>query len=185
MTRSRTMTAIGVGLAAALVAGTGSVSADSSLAHSGRYGRHHLADSREYPGARCVYDGDEPRSADLTTIRVRAPFVFARDRSGARDAQTVGWRVQVVGETVHGEPTVVTSRLRTAVAYDDAPAAFTRRAVTLDYEAGRWYWVKVVMYWFRPGTLTTDGWAVHAVDWYSTPTAPRSGPDGFCPGAIL
>ncbi len=171
---------VALGAALSVIGGTGAATADSAV-HSGSYGRHYLADTREYPGVRCAYDDRNV----LDTIRVQAPFVFARDRSSSRDSQTVGWRVQIVGEDGQGDPMVYESPIRTAVGYDDTAAGFTARTFALDYHAGSPYEVRIKMYWYKPGTTTVQGSAFHPLDWYSLPTAPRHGPDGFCSGGIL
>ena len=77
--------AVVLGLTLSLVSPV-AVSADTPVSHRGSFGAHALIDSVEYPGARCLYDGD----LNTVRVRVRPPMVFARDRTSARDMQWVG-----------------------------------------------------------------------------------------------
>ena len=54
-----------VALAAALVLSVpGLAAADIPVGHSGSYGMHSLTDTREYSGARCLYNDDMNVGAD-------------------------------------------------------------------------------------------------------------------------
>ena len=63
-------------MALVLVAMATPAAADTPIKHSGTYGRHYLADSAEYPGVRCHYDGNQ----NLDRIRCRRPVPLLREQ---------------------------------------------------------------------------------------------------------
>ncbi len=165
----------------AILGSSASVAADTPGGHGGVYGVHYLADSEEYPGVTCKYDGDNV----LKAVRTRDPFVFASDHP---DGQLVGWRMLVQEDdgSPGGFDTVARSAVQFGRALDDRPAKLSPLRVTLDGQPGAIYRVKVKMLWFVTPTgkvLEIEGRATHRVDWYRYILA---GPNpGFCPGAIL
>ena len=60
--------------------------------HSGNYGVHGFIDSAEWPGGLCTYDAG---TGLLKKIKVWSPIVYAFDRTGGTDHQTVGIRTRV------------------------------------------------------------------------------------------
>src|SRR3954454_19843591 len=96
---TRSMVAFAIITTALLMAAV-PASADTPVSHSGLVGRHYLADSKEYAGARCFYNGDN----NLDRIRVQDPIVFSR--SNDPDRRQVGWRVVVQKNSGHGWATV-------------------------------------------------------------------------------
>ena len=155
--------------------------ADTAVSHSGRFGVHTLADSEEYPGVRCAYD-------DLVTIesvRVRAPFVYARDRHEGRvDSQVVSWKYRIQAEALKGWSTVATSDLQKRTATDEQVADFSPMRTSFDGSASTNYRVEVVIRWYAPSDGTTVvGKAVHRVDWYAWEGVPSF--EGSCPGGLF
>jgi hypothetical protein len=157
--------------------------ADTPLGHRGMYGVHYLADSEEYPGARCAYDQDQ----NLAGIRVLDPFVFARNRTSGPDRQRVGWRfiVQERLDESSDWTDIARSPLQRGVASDSQPADFDPMGILVGTEPGARYRVKVRMFWFGPRDTKPhiQGVATHLVDWYRYPLADAN--PGFCPGGIL
>jgi hypothetical protein len=157
------------------------MSADTAVNHSGRYGIHYLADSEESPGVRCAYD-------DLVTIesvRVRSPFVYARDRNPDRvDAQAVSWKYRVQAETMKGWATVATSDVQKRTATDAAVANFSPMRTSFAGSASTQYRVVVVIRWYAASDDTTIvGRAVHRADWYAWQGVPSF--EGSCPGGLF
>lgn len=165
----------------AIFGSSASVAADTPAGHQGVYGVHYLADSEEYPGTTCRYDGDNV----LKSLRTRDPFVFASDHP---DGQIVAWRVivQEHPQSAKGWTTVARSPVQFAGAQDDRPANFSPITVTLEGQPGSTYRVLVRMQWYVTPSGKADqveGKATHRVDWYRYILAGAN--PGFCPGAIL
>jgi hypothetical protein len=164
----------------ALAAPLGTI-ADTSVSHSGRLGVHYLADSDESPGVRCAYD-------DLVTIesvRVRDPFVYARDRNPDRvDAQAVSWKYRIQAETMKGWATVATSDLQKRTATDAEVANFSPMRTSFPGSASTQYRVVVIIRWYAASDGTTIvGRAVHRADWYAWEGVPSF--EGSCPGGLF
>jgi uncharacterized protein YcaQ len=141
------------------------------VSHSGTVGVHYLADSKEYPGARCLYDS----GGNLTGIRVRDPFVFSS--SNDQDSTSVSWRF-VVQTSGGGGPwtTLKKSAVQFGDARTDRPADFSPLSVSITADFEHTYRVLVKMFWYVGGkALSQVGSAVHRVDWYRYPLL------GFCP----
>lgn len=141
-------------LAMLLMALPGTAVADRSGNESGQTGAHHLVDTADTPGAWCGYTFDD-EYALLYLVRVQPPVVFARDRTTARDAQRVGWRVVLTALDGGGRSWVVaTSRWRRATAWDDSPAAFTPRIVPVPHPDFMTDWPSirawVQLRWYAP-----------------------------------
>ena len=164
-----------------ILSGRTAVVADTPLDESGRRGVHYLADSEEYPGTACRYNGDNV----LMSLRVRDPFVFAADHP---KGQVVGWRVLVQANdgSAGGWSTVARSRIQLHGAVNDRPANFEPIRKKIDADAGSAYRVLVRMIWYRTPVgqvLQQEGRSTHRVDWYRYPLADAN--PGFCPGGIL
>jgi hypothetical protein len=159
------------------------VTAGTPLGHRGRVGVHFLADSSEYPGARCAYGKGDA----LAGIRVRDPFVYARDRSPRVDRQRVAWRfiVQERLDQASDWVDIARSGIQRRVVTDATVADFHPMGIEVDSEPGAQYRMKVRMFWLVPGKVGPgiDGVATHLVDWYRTPIDRAN--EGFCPGVIL
>lgn len=165
--------------AAAVVGVTAPVAADTPVSHSGTVGVHYLADSKEYPGARCKYDG----SSNLATIRVRDPFVFAS--SNDPDSLSVAWQVIVQKRAGSGPWTTVKKSPRQfGEATTGTPADFSPISVAITADTSADYHVLVRMTWYVGGkALAQVGTATHRVDRYHYPLAAAN--KGFCPSFIL
>jgi hypothetical protein len=156
-------------------------SADTRVSHSGLYGVHYLADSAEYPGVRCTYNGQQT----ISSIRVRDPFVFARNKTSGVDSQLVGWyfRVQTapVGSSTWTE--AGRSAVQRKVATDQQVANFSPIIKAVVPDASKNYRVIVAMLWYNSARTAIEGRATHRADWYSWVNAPSF--MGSCPGGIL
>jgi hypothetical protein len=171
-----------VGALALSLGGAVATSADTALRHSGAYGVHYLADSSEFPGVKCFYNN----SSVIRAIRVRAPFVFARNKvTGHLDSQWVSWYFRVQAQTpgASGWTTVATSGVQKRIATDHQVADFGRMTKTFAGTAAKQYRVVVVMRWYNPSGRTVVGRATHRADWYSWVGVPSF--NGLCPGGIF
>jgi hypothetical protein len=165
-------------VAVAILSGAVPVTADTALNHMGQYGRHYLADTEEYPEARCRYDADN----NLDRIRVLEPTVFSA--SNDPDRRSVSWRVLVQKNGGHGFVTVKKSNWQFAEARTTRPADFAPISVSLIADTDADYRVLVRMGWWTGGKeLNLTGSALHRVDWYRYPLADAN--QGFCPSFIL
>jgi hypothetical protein len=171
---------IAVPLALVALAGPVAISADTGFSHSGNYGVHYLADSPEYPGARCRYDDETV----IDSIRVRDPFVFARDRNADRvDSEWVSWKYRVQRQNLKGWATVATSDLQKRMATDAQIANFSPMRTNFEGSASTQYRVVVVMRWYGSDGTDVVGRTVHRVDWYAWEGVPSF--EGACPGGIF
>ena len=158
-------------LVVGLILSVGGVAmADASIAHSGRFGPHSLTDSTESAGATCRYNGE----LNVSSVRVLPPTVFARNRSSSHDQQWVGWKVELRFRPPGGSWSTIqlTSAIR-AKAWDDTPAVFHTRSVSVSHPVGAGdYRVYVRIIWYKPGSSTIwEGGARHAVEHYTYPVA--------------
>ena len=166
----RATTALALAVALALSVG-GSALADTPIAHSGLIGVHSLTDSAEYAGATCCYSGTMGE-ANVSSVRVLPPTVFARNRSSHHDQQWVGWKVELRYQPLDGpERTIQMTAAMKAKAWDDTPAAFHTVTVRVTHPVGEGdYRVYVRMIWYQAGTSDVwEGGARHAVDHYTYP----------------
>jgi len=164
---------------ATAIAFSAPAAADHPVSHSGTVGVHYLSDSKEYPRARCRYDG----SQNLASIRVRDPFVFAFRNDP--DFTSVSWRFIVQKQVGSGPWTnVQKSALQFGDARTSRPADFSPMRVTIIADTSATYRVLVKMFWYVGGkALSQVGTAVHRVDWYRYPLADAN--RGFCPSFFL
>ena len=167
-------------LTLAAVAGPGAVSADTRVSHTGRVGVHYLADSAEFPGARCRYDDETV----IESIRVRDPLVFARDRNADRvDSQLVSWKYRIQAETVKGWATVADSPTQKRTASDAQVANFSPMRTSFAGSASTQYRVVVTVRWYGADGTTVVGRAVHRVAWYAWLGVPSF--EDACPGGLF
>lgn len=173
-----------LGAAVLLLALTGlPAAADTDLGSSGLVGAHQLRDSQAAPGLRCGYV--LAGAPVLDTMTVKAPRVWARDTTTARDTQKVSWQIVVQTWDINGFwDTVALHGPWAAVARDDAPAPFTAKTVEPPLGAGGTYRVLVRLRWLGPSGVV--GSSRHRVDWVirAVPEASWSdtfGPMGVCP----
>jgi hypothetical protein len=169
---------------ASLLAFGGAVaaSANTGLGHRGSYGVHYLADSEEYPGARCSYNS----STVIRSIKVQDPLVFAENRvRGSVDSQRVSWFFKVEAQPPGGKvwTTVARSDLEKKTATDAQVANFSPMTKSFAGRADRQYRVVVVIRWYGADGTTVRGRTAHRVDWYSWVGVPSF--EGLCPGGIF
>jgi hypothetical protein len=125
---------------------------------SGMVGVHVLLDTLEYPGITCAYHYFDPRD-DLKRITVRAPIVYARNRTSATDSQTVGWRFRIQSRSSSSSDpadweTVYVSSVVKVKATDRYNAQWNQRSFSPASGSGRSWRVLVDLSWFTPGGAT-------------------------------
>jgi hypothetical protein len=173
------LTCVFAAFALALVSVATPAAADTPVSHSGTYGRHYLADSEEYPGVTCHYDGNQ----NLDRVRVTDPFVFAF--SNDPDSLQVSWRFVVQARVGSGAWNAVRwSPMQFGEARTTRPADFSAMSVPVTANSAAIYRVVVKMVWYVGGkALNRVGGATHRSDWYRYVLAGAN--HGFCPGGIL
>lgn len=132
--------------------------------HSGNYGVHTLIDNGEYAGAACSYSS----VGVIQKIGIRAPIVFAFNRTSAVDTQKVGWRYHIqYSQDGNSWSNSTTSTLVKATATDKVNAHFPARTYTFDLIPLTTYFrVTIDLLWFYPDATHVDGQAKHVVGWY-------------------
>jgi hypothetical protein len=167
-----------------LVLTAGSVFADTELGDTGKVGDHYLNDQSGYAGATCDYT---PDGQVMTVISVRAPNIWARDKTTSRDRQRVGWRfiVRRRKDTSTKWTTLYTSSIAKARAYDNQTAFFETRGVqpSLPVEQpghSSRYQVRVQMFWYRSDG-SVAGSSLHRVDTYLETSGSSSTEFAYCP----
>ena len=176
MTSIRQRLVILTGLVAGLLAGSGiPVLADGTptALDEPPVGRHVLIDDREFPGADC-----RTHLGALTSIGVRRPVMYARNRTSGVDHQTVGWRWQLRDSAF---ALVAQGPIEQATASDERPAAYSGQTVDMTGRpAGTWF-IAIRMFWYQPGSSThIQGKALHFVRNYSLRGSFRLPFDGGC-----
>ena len=158
-------------LTALTLAGGASVSADTVIGQRGQVGVAMLHDQAvdTEGGARCNYSISDARDGGAATIRVRAPHVWARNRSGGVDHQVVGWRVilqQTPDDINYGTwYTVFTSSVVKASATDARKASFGDRRFDVPFNT--FVRARVQVIWYVPGSASAvQGVQLHSVDHY-------------------
>lgn len=178
--------AAAISVLALLLSGTTAL-ADTELGHTGKVGAHMLRDTLDTPGMECHYQArPEPQiGEDLVSFTVRAPKVFARNKTSGLDRGRVGWRF-IIDQAPNnaGQPGAWTrfykSRVWKANATDSQFASFSsKNASPTIGSADLFFRVRIKMFWYR-GDGSTVGKAVHLVDYYRTNPAVVVGPAGYC-----
>jgi hypothetical protein len=147
----------------AVALSSGSVLAQKELGHHGKVGQHSLNEANG--DVVCHYD---PGTANLTSISVRAPTMFARDRTAGVDAQDVGWRIFVQRKLATETSFKVVKKSSTfkAPATDVDAASFKSQTVTLTPPENSSYRIVVKMTWYRADG-SVAGWSKHRVEAYT------------------
>jgi hypothetical protein len=183
MHHARRLAAMSLVLATLLVLAVGGAlvtTADTAFTHSGSFGVHYLADSAEFPAVRCSYNSNQVISA----IRVRSPFVYARNSTARLDTQAVAWffRIQSMPAGGGAWSNVATSAVQTRTATDADVAGFRGVTKTFTGSGTRQYRALVFIRWLSAsGTIV--GQAEHRADWYSWDGVPSF--KVSCPGGIF
>ncbi len=175
---------VGLGMVVAFglaVAAADPIAADTPQTQTGVFGVHYLADSAEYPAATCMYDS----ATELASIRVRAPFVYARNTVPGTETQTVSWQFSVQARTPNTSAwsTVATSVVQTRETTDDRAAAFTPLTRAFNGTPAKEYRVIGIVRWFGTNGTTEVGRVNHRADWYAWTGVPSF--HGLCPGGIF
>lgn len=151
-----------------LMLSTGAVSADTSVSSSGTVGSHHLRDTNAKPGAKCLFvEGGGSGEEVLDQLVAKPPVMLAVNKTGGRDKQMVGWRVQIQRRSgAAAFMTIAQSAVQKDWAWDDSAASFTKRTVSVTSLYGSDFRVHIQMLWYAADGTTVTGQAIHEVDWY-------------------
>jgi hypothetical protein len=158
-----------LGVAALMIASTVTTYADTVIATSGHVGPNHLNDSAAHPGARCSYvEGGGSGEEVLSSIRVKAPVVFARDTTGARDKQKIRFTALIQRKDGAAAWMTILTPTATAFAWDDTKASFSPTTVHVASHYGSKFRVRVqiTFYSMSGGSWMQTGQVVREVDWY-------------------
>ena len=152
---------------------------------SGSPGQYTVTDTQTNPGAHCFYPSASHANNDLSKIKVSAPTMFAKNSTSGVDTQWVGWQFSIqhgttVGSGPAGWTTYYKSSIVKAVARDNQAASFTTRTWIAGNHINRWWRVKVLMFWYKPGSKTKISGQVNwIIDYYKITYPP--GPDTWSP----
>jgi hypothetical protein len=157
---------LAIGIASGFVAlalAAGPVLADTELGHHGKVGAHSLNEAQDQ--VTCDYDSS---TANLESIKVAAPTIYARNRTAGEDLQMVGWRILVRRkvEPATSYTTVLKSAIFKTEASDITPAAFKEQTVSMAVPDNSSFRIFVKMFWYRPDN-SIAGTARHRVDKYT------------------
>ena len=148
------------------------VGAGATLAGDPNAGRHHLRDTLVRPGATCRYEGHH-----LTEIDVRPPVMYAKDRTGGNDSQSVAWTFTIQVDLDNDPGTWYSgwnADSQRATATDATPASLKKLALHLPPHAGYFHVrVQVVMYWLYPTKWVIDARVTTLVAHYRVGTLVR------------
>jgi hypothetical protein len=175
---------VGLGLTVALglaIAGAVPTAADTPQTHTGVFGVHYLADSTEYPAATCFHNN----ATVISSIRVRAPFVYARNKVPGPESQAVSWQFSIQARTpgTSAWTAVASSTIQKRTTTDARAADFTPVTRAFGGTAAKEYRVIVVLRWFGSDGTTEVGRVNHRVDWYAWSGVPSF--HGLCPGGVF
>ena len=160
---------LGLGVAALMAASTLTVYADTLISTNGQVGPNHLNDTAGHPGARCWYDeGGGSGEEVLTSIRVKAPVVFARDTTAARDKQKIRFTALIQRKDGAAAWMTILTPTTTAFAWDDTKASFSPITVHVASHYGSKFRARVeITFYSKPGgSWIQTGQVVREVDWY-------------------
>ena len=184
MRRLSRSVAVGLGMVVAFglaIAAAVPISADTPQTHSGVFGVHYLADSAEFPAVTCTYNN----ATVISSIRVRPPFVYARNRVPGIESQSVSWQFAIQARTPNTSAwsTVATSVLQKRGTTDVRDAPFTPLTRAFSGRAAKEYRVGVVIRWYGTNGTTQVGRVNHRADWYAWSGVPSF--HGLCPGGVF
>jgi len=164
-----------LGLAAGALAIGASPVAAGVVNTSGSPGNYTVTDTNSNPGAHCFYPKASLQSNDLSKIKIPAPKLYGR--SGT---QWVGWQYSIQhGTTAGSDPAAWTTYYKSPVmklqATVSTPAAFTTQTWIAGNHINRWWRVKLLMFWYKPGSKTTISGQVNwLIDWYQISYPPNT-----------
>jgi hypothetical protein len=114
----------------------------------------------------CNYDEG---SGLLTSITIAGPTIFARDRTGHRDSQKVGWQLFVRRIANGSELTKYRTDIQKSTSFDDASPFFFDRTFNVEGEQSLDATFTVIskLIWYKTNGRTIAGWQKHRVDEYT------------------
>jgi len=135
---------------------------------TGNVGVHTLIDNTEYPAVTCIYHNPGDL---LYKMKVRPPIMFAFDRTGGTDTQTVGWRFRIQRATTASgstdyAPFYTSLKWKTITTDRRAAQLVGHGYVFASQTPGFRYRVAYDLYWYYPTASTVDGKAVHFNTYY-------------------
>jgi hypothetical protein len=152
---------------AALVALVVAASPAAANSHAGNVAVHALIDTEQFPGVTCVFRVTPDDY--LQRIRVRAPIVYAFDRTAGTDTQWVGWRYRIQSSSNGTDWADVqggTSAFVKAKATDGYNAQWTSRVWDVPQPPVGLFRVIVAIRWYSPTSGHVDGHALLSPVYY-------------------
>ncbi len=184
----RSLAARTLGTAAPLIFGL-LIAAQPAAAHaahtSGSPGSYSVIDTETNQSVHCFYPSASHANNDLSKIKIKPPKLYAKNRTSGVDSQWVGWQFSIqhgttVGSAPAGWTTYYKSSVMKAVAKDNQAASFTTKTWIAGNHINRWWRVKLLMFWYAPGSKTKISGQVNwIVDYYAITYPPN--PDTWYP----
>ncbi len=140
---------------------------------SGSPGNYTVTDTETSPGAECIYPGVNQSNNDLAKIKIHAPLMYAK--SGT---QWVGWQFSVQHGTMAGSDAAWTTYYKSPVMKSTATTsqagAFTTQKWIAGNHINRFWRIKLLMFWYKPGSKTQISGQVNwLMDWYTVTYPPN------------
>jgi hypothetical protein len=151
----------------ALIVAASPAAAETPGPHSGNVGVHALIDTNQFPGVTCVFH-TTPDDL-LHRIKVRAPIVYAYDRTTGTDTEWVGWRFRIQTSTNGTDWTDAPGGVSSFVkvqATDQYNAQWSTRVYVVPQPPAGSYRAVVNIRWYYPTASHVDGRSVRYPTYY-------------------
>ena len=165
----------------------GSVPAAAASPAGGLMEAFTFNDTFNHPGVTCYYGAVNAASQDLIKIVTKGPKVWARDRTGGVDHQTVAWRFVIEGAPAGVPPYTneYSSSWIKATADDSSGHKFSARTWVQPKPAKNRQWkVHEELRFYKPGSTTTVEATIKFFNQYATSVYPPN-PDTTNPAPCL
>lgn len=138
-------------------------------------------DTAAHPGVTCYYQNASNPDPSLLKVKTNGPNLYARDRTGGADHQTVAWRFVIEGAKGGTPPYTkyYTSSWLKATSDDSAGHKFGSRSWVPPLGKNRQWRVHVEMRWYKPGSSTTVEETIKIFAQYYTRIYPPIADDVF------
>jgi hypothetical protein len=158
--------------------------ATAHAAHtSGSPGNYVVTDTTSNPGAQCIYPDIYQSDNDLAKIKIFAPKMYAKTGT-----QWVGWQYSIQHGDAPGSNaswiTYYKSSHFKAQATTSQAASFSTKTWIAGNHINRFWRVKLLMFWYKPGSKTKISGQVNWIMDYYTVTYPPN-PDTWNPDYCL